>query len=98
MSRYIDADALKAFIKDQYFHCDMPEEWGNGVMWATSQINYYCNKAPSIDIVRCKECKHYAEHNELYINEPTTCVKHSVIGHYVVVNPDDCCSYGERRE
>ena len=33
----------------------MPEEWGNGVMWATSQINYYCNKeAPSIDIPQGK--------------------------------------------
>lgn len=53
---------------------------------------------PSIDIVFCKECRHYAEHNELYINEPTTCVKHSTIGHYVVVNADDFCSYGERRE
>ena len=49
--RYIDADALKTFIRNQYFQCDMPEEWGNGVMWATSQINHYCNKvAPSIDI------------------------------------------------
>ena len=45
MSKRIDADELRNFIKDQYFQCDMPEEWGNGVMWATSQINHYCNKA-----------------------------------------------------
>ena len=54
---------------------------------------------PTIDavsVVRCKECKYYAEHNELYINEPTTCVKHSAINHYVVVDADDFCSYGER--
>ena len=58
MSRWIDADALKGFIRNQYFQCDMPEEWGNGVMWATSQISHYCNKvAPSIDIVRCQDCK-----------------------------------------
>ena len=58
MSKWIDADALKAFIRNQYFQCDMPEEWGNGVMWATSQINHYCNKvAPSIDICFCRECK-----------------------------------------
>lgn len=49
--RMIDADALIAFIRNQYFQCDMPEEWGNGVMWTTSQINYYCNKAdtPTIE-------------------------------------------------
>ena len=87
MSRWIDADALKAFIKDQYFHCDMPEEWGNGVMWATSQINHYCNKAPSIDIVRCKECKwhHYDTDDECRwrIEE--------------IPKDDDFCSYGERK-
>ena len=51
MSKWIDADELRNFIKDQYFKCDMPKEWGNGVMWATSQINHYCNKAdtPTIE-------------------------------------------------
>ena len=55
MSRYIDAGRLKAFIKDQFFKCDMPEEWGKGVMWAISQISHYCNK--HADLVRCKECR-----------------------------------------
>ncbi len=50
------------------------------------------------DLVRCRECKHYAEHNELYINAPTNCVKHSTINHYVAVNADDFCSYGEVRD
>lgn len=50
------------------------------------------------ELIRCKECKYYAEHNELYINSPTNCVKHSTINHYVVVNADDFCSCGERRE
>ena len=97
MSRYIDADALKAFIRNRYFQCDMPEEWGNGVMWATSQINYYCNKeAPSIDIVRCKECK-YAEVYDGYYTQ--VCCENGVIGgHGELWNPDDFCSYGERKE
>ncbi len=84
--RLIDADALE---------CDT--EWSEYHDGFISYSQLEIDTAPSIDIVRCKECKHYAEHNELYINEPTTCVKHSVIGHYVVVNPDDFCSYGERK-
>ena len=89
MSRYIDADAI------------IEKKWQ-----AESEACFYAledvisvtdiDEAPSIDIVRCKECKHYAEHNELYINAPTNCVKHSTINHYVVVNADDFCSYGER--
>ena len=89
MSRYIDADALKAFIRNQYFQCDMPEEWGNGVMWATSQINHYCNKvAPSINIVRCKECKHWRNTDAEKI--PTASI---ACGN---MHADDFCSYGER--
>ena len=91
MSRYIDADALKAFIRNRYFQCDMPEEWGNGVMWATSQINYYCNKeAPSIDIVRCKECKH----NPWDFNRTDyTCIWDDDFADRPQT-PNDFCSYG----
>ena len=90
MSRYIDADALKAFIRNQYFQCDMPEEWGNGVMWATSQINHYCNKvAPSIDIVRCKECKYKDNcEQEVLLSEMYGEIEDTAHITY--------CSYGER--
>ena len=84
--RLIDADALKAFIKDQYFQCDMPEEWGNGVMWATSQINHYCNKAPSIDIVRCQDCKHWVYNFNGCSRNPCTEPWFAT----------DFCNYGER--
>ena len=47
--------------------------------------------APSIDIVRCKECKHYDDED---YGEPTRyCTWHES-----VVGADDFCSYGERRE
>ena len=91
MSRYIDADVLKEHIEVITYEG----------MWHESEVDEFVSvenidNAPSIDIVRCKECRHYAEHNELYINAPTNCVKHSTINHYVVVNADDFCSYGER--
>ena len=42
MSRWIDADALRANI--------------NTIFWA--EIGKIIESAPSFDIVRCKECKH----------------------------------------
>ena len=92
--RLIDADALKAFIRNKYFQCDMPEEWGNGVMWATSQINRYCTKvAPSIDIVFCKECRHWIGETEYYEDrEYKACWQ--LCGQYM--NSEFWCKYGER--
>ena len=46
MSRYIDADALKESMRGEFF--DSVEEWT-----AIRVID----EAPSIDIVRCKECR-----------------------------------------
>ena len=48
------------------------------------------DSAPSIDIVRCKECKYFDDKD---YGEPTRyCTWHES-----VVNADDFCSYGERR-
>ena len=45
------------------------------------------NEAPSIDIVRCRECKYW---NEDFI---LTCRRH-----ISKVDADDFCSYGERKD
>ena len=53
------------------------------------QIWGYCGDTiakPSIDIVRCGECKHY--------DTPECQIKVSLYG----LNADDFCSYGERKE
>ena len=64
MSRYIDADALKKSIDDCDicnicpdknvrcdYDCDFPD-------CLTPKWETLIDNAPSIDIVRCKECKH----------------------------------------
>ena len=80
MSRYIDADALKYYgnhIGDEY------EDYFHETQWVyRSQID----KAPSIDIVFCKECKHNPK-NTKEIPLHDSCY---------TFNPDDFCSYGER--
>ena len=71
MSKYIDVEWLK-----QNF---------NTVFW--SQITKTIDSAPSIDIVRCRECKMWmSEH---------LCQWWSRYG-TVETDADDFCSYGER--
>lgn len=78
MSRYIDADAIK------------------GKAWkAESEACFYAledvvsvtdiDEAPSIDIVRCQDCKYYeAKEDWCYWRDEA-------------ITADDFCSYGERR-
>lgn len=86
MSRWIEADALKYYgnhIGDEY------EGEYHDAQWVyRSQID----DAPSIDIVRCNQCKyepicsHSVQHTT---HEPTSVT----IGYKSV----DFCSYGERK-
>ena len=85
MSRYIDADATRDLLIKS--------------ISLTNGIDTALKDAPSIDIVRCKECKSYIDFiGEQFINAPTLCGRLSTLDNYVAVNADDFCSYGERRE
>ena len=73
MSKYIDVEWLKQNL--------------NTVFW--SQITKTIDSAPSIDIVRCGECKMWmSEH---------LCQWWSRYG-TVETDADDFCSYGERED
>ena len=85
MARLIDADALmeEANSDGAYGYVD------------AKQIS----EAPTIgavEVVRCKDCKHYKpqkksahwEHRANYCNRVVT----------IKVQPDDFCSYGERKD
>ena len=80
MSRYIDADALIEEMHGSFV--DSVEE--------RTAIEIV-NDAPSIDIVRCKECKYcrYQNADDAYICKKT--------GHSMYTT-EHFCSYGERRE
>ena len=59
--------------------------------------------APSVDaipVVRCKDCKYYRNHpNGLcYLHTEPKENERGYSGEAVCVEPDDFCSYGERRE
>lgn len=77
MSRYIDADAIRAKLMEY--------------IGLTNGFDRAFSEAPSIDIVRCKECKWWLKNlteddeDEAYLHCPIEDGK-----------PDDFCSYGER--
>ena len=82
MSRYIDADETTlAVVK--------ATTYGDALRAVREQ--------PSIDIVRCKECKHWDDHrNDSWWSRDGACLKTSRLGDATYRNADDFCSYGER--
>ena len=69
MSRYIDADATRDLLI--------------GSISLTNGIDTALKDAPTIDIVRCKECVWYKDFDGCFFSTDG-------------VEPDDFCSYGER--
>ena len=81
MSRWIDYDAID--YRNDRLH-DKSEEFLNGVIYMAQRIE----EAPSIDIVRCKECKHQERCEQMVLFENG---KYITSGYKL-----DYCSYGER--
>lgn len=99
MSRYIDADALdRAFSKLRFNNDGELEHYGdrpNWYLWG-SEVENLIADAPSIDIVRCKECKFSAR----YVDDghiECRLYSHPLRHDYHEMKPDDFCSYGERK-
>ena len=70
---------------------------------ARRKIQMLIAYAPSVDaipVVRCKDCKYYRNHpNGLcYLHTEPKENEREYSGEAVCVEPDDFCSYGERRE
>lgn len=84
MSRWIDADALK----QKYTMATT--RYSGGIMERPVVVLEAIDDAPSIDIVRCKECKHgeYREDFDDYLCDQ--------LGLGFVSDADFFCSYGER--
>ena len=89
MSRYVDAEYVKAvMLNDRLMQ-------GNAefTLYA-QQVETQVNALPSIDIVRCSECKHWRTYEtwsecERWTDDPYESAK---------TKADDFCSYGSRSE
>lgn len=97
MSRYIDADDLIFRIRATIsINTDIGKDKDtlkDGLMLAEKLVELKC---PTIDIVRCKECKHCKRKKGTFRGEPIffyRCAEHNRD-----VESDDFCSWGERSE
>ena len=79
MSKYIDVE-------------DLEKELSKAPVWTTLAVKEIIDEAPSIDIVRCKECKH----------NYNTAINHGKMQPRcdfmdAKLRADDFCSYGQKR-
>ena len=80
MDKYISAEWIRNIYAD-FKDYEGRDDWTTPI----SNVLAVIDDAPSIDLVRCKECKYKDEIvNYCYENDRD-------------VNSDDFCSYGERR-
>lgn len=84
MSRYIDYDALD--YRNDMMH-GKSSEFLDGVIFMAQRIE----EAPSIDIVRCKDCRHchYEQEGDIY---------HCGKLFHRFYDTEHYCSYGERKD
>ena len=93
--RPIDADAFLKYI--------LAAGIGKTIIeYSESDIGYMIRKRPTIDavpVVRCRECK-YSRINHLMKKDVLSCENIDVCGEEYLFerNPNDFCSYGERKE
>ena len=93
MSRYIDAEYVNAFpIRIDHYD----EKHGNRhFVLGIESVMEYIEEAPSIDIVRCKECKYFIDN---LTEDDTDEAYGECCFDWDIKMPkaNDYCSYGER--
>ena len=91
MSRLIDADALHdALMAKQLWVVRCGDKHNEGYTY--DQVHFAIDDAPSIDIVRCKECKWADFYTTAEKEQYCFCLETDRGGR----TADDFCSYGER--
>ena len=86
MSRYIDADALKKDLSENYTFY--------GFRQLLNDFYEALDSAPSIDIVRCKECRYFS-----VISDEEEGTNYYMCGVWSNDTDEDAfCSFGKRKE
>ena len=86
--RLIDADRAIEIVRDKGIA--HPNAYH-----LTNYTTLILQEAPTVDaveIVRCKDCKHYEIHKPKVLEN---CERN---GYIIPMKPDDFCSYGERKD
>lgn len=101
--RLVDADALVEFLLKEIIECDKEydETSEHTILGAGQEAELIRDKVkemPTVDIVRCKDCKYWNKHHlvDIYV-----CSIHNKEGQYPYLlfemNADDFCSRGDKK-
>lgn len=85
MTRYIDTEIIAKIVFDYWKECERIER----IIPAIKRAIIYHSTADVVEVVRCKECKHWDE-------EFGEC-DHPKVGRRVQVPAGFYCGWGERR-
>lgn len=85
--RLIDADLAVAKCNEDIEAVKDISQRVDGILDAVMNI-HECPTVDAVEVVRCKDCKHYTEPNIEYCE---------LYGAMILWNKDDFCSRGERR-
>lgn len=98
MSRYIDADKLAMHLADyQYsipYGCIDESAEDMGAYMAVGECLKAIDEQPTIDIVRCSECRYCKRKRGTFRGEPI--ISYRCEENNRDVENDDFCSWGER--
>lgn len=111
MDEFIKREAALAIIEEKQKELCPVGRYGRGYVYGSDREKYDAwdeiidaleniPAADAVPVVRCMGCKHYRNHpNGLcYLHTEPKANAHGYSGDAVCVEPDDFCSYGERRE
>lgn len=101
MAEYIEREALREILDGwRDAHADVDDVHGCGLLEDVICEVDAQTAADVMPVVRCKDCKHYRNYQNglCYLHtEPKTNAR-GYSGDAVCVEPDDFCSYGEKKD
>ena len=90
--RLIDANKTMNSIVDL-----LELEWGyDGIREDVQQIFENAETVDAVEVVRCRDCKHWVKFESSLIGEVKCCTGQGSVN--IQKEPDDFCSYGERKD
>ena len=99
--RMIDADALRQEIERIYLKhfAKSREKFVQDTFNAMFKRIDNAKTVDAVEVVRCKDCKYYCQDkiNGVICRHPALDFDTECFDHWINTNPDDFCSYGERK-
>ena len=92
---YIEKEKAQIFLRTECL-AKYPSSFANGLLAAADQLN----KLPTADVVevvRCKDCKHFST-SKYHTGEEYTCCDMWSYDEMIECKENGFCSYGERKE